>query len=83
MKAISAVILMGGLRPGEVAAAGSLLLLGVTGWIIRFAHAIPQSLIFGALFESIGVGVKIKAVVECPNGGSSSMTCMRTRSQGR
>jgi len=38
MKAISAVILTGGLRPGEIAAAGImigivLLALGVTGWI--------------------------------------------------
>src|ERR1700739_249591 len=37
MKAISAVILTGGLRPGEVAAAGimigvMLLVLGITGW---------------------------------------------------
>ena len=48
MKAISAVILTGGLRPGEVAAAGImigvvLLVLGVTGWIDRLARAIPQS----------------------------------------
>src|SRR4051795_6019189 len=38
MKAISAVILTNGLRPGEVAAAGMmigvvLLVLGITGWI--------------------------------------------------
>ena len=38
MKAISAVILTGGLRPGEIAAAGImigvvLLVLGITGWI--------------------------------------------------
>ncbi len=38
MKAVSAVILTGGLRPGEVAAAGImigvvLLVLGITGWI--------------------------------------------------
>src|SRR5215469_9241396 len=40
MKAISAVILTGGLRPGEVAAAGVmiglvLLMLGISGWIGR------------------------------------------------
>jgi hypothetical protein len=48
MKAISAVILTGGLSPGEVAAAGImtgvvLLVLGATGWITRLAQAIPQS----------------------------------------
>ena len=48
MKAISAVILTGGLRPGEVAAAGMiigvvLIVLGLTGWIGRLARAIPQS----------------------------------------
>ena len=49
MKAVSAVILTGGLRPGEVAAAGMmigviLLVLGFTGWIGRLARAIPQSI---------------------------------------
>ncbi len=48
MKAVSAVILTDGLRPGEVAAAGMmlgvvLLVLGITGWIGRLARAIPQS----------------------------------------
>ena len=48
MKAISAVILTGGLRPGEVAAAGViigivLLILGATGLIGRLARVIPQS----------------------------------------
>ena len=43
MKAVSAVILTGGLRPGEVAAAGMmigvvLLILGITGWIGRLAR---------------------------------------------
>ena len=42
MKAVSAVILTDGLRPGEVAAAGimlglALLVLGMTGWIGRLA----------------------------------------------
>jgi len=46
MKAISAVILTGGLRPGEVAAAGMmigvvLLALGVTGWISKLARRAP------------------------------------------
>ena len=48
MKAVSAVILTGGLRPGEVAAAGMilgavLLVLGITGLIGRLARVIPQS----------------------------------------
>ncbi len=47
MKAVSAVILTDGLRPGEVAAAGMmlgliLLVLGITGWIGRLARMIPQ-----------------------------------------
>jgi predicted benzoate:H+ symporter BenE len=52
MKAVSAVILTGGLRPGEVAAAKImtgvvLLVLGITGWIGRLARAIPQSVSAG------------------------------------
>src|SRR6267378_2815914 len=48
MKAVSAVILTDGLRPGEVAAAGMmlgivLLVLGATGAIGRFARLIPLS----------------------------------------
>lgn len=48
MKAVSAVILTGGLRPGEVAATGImigaiLLVLGITGLIRRLARVIPQS----------------------------------------
>ena len=46
MKAVSAVILTDGLRPGEVAAAGMmlgvvLLVLGATGWIGHLARMIP------------------------------------------
>src|SRR6516225_11368460 len=59
MKAISAVILTGGLRPGEVAAAGMiigvvLLVLGITGWIGRLARAIPQSVSAGL---QLGLGL--------------------------
>jgi MFS superfamily sulfate permease-like transporter len=59
MKAISAVILTDGLRPGEVAAAGMmigvvLLLLGATGAIGRFARAIPQSVSVGL---QLGLGL--------------------------
>jgi MFS superfamily sulfate permease-like transporter len=59
MKAISAVILTGGLRPGEVAAAGMtigviLLVLGITGWISRLARAIPQSVSAGL---QLGLGL--------------------------
>ena len=49
MKAVSAVILTEGLRPGEVAAAGMMLTLvllglGISGWIGRLARAIPSCL---------------------------------------
>jgi MFS superfamily sulfate permease-like transporter len=59
MKAISAVILTGGLRPGEVAAAGImigvvLLVLGITDWIGRLAQAIPQSVAAGL---QLGLGL--------------------------
>jgi predicted benzoate:H+ symporter BenE len=59
MKAVSAVILTDGLRPGEVAAAGMmlglvLLVLGITGWIGRLAHAIPQSVSAGL---QLGLGL--------------------------
>jgi predicted benzoate:H+ symporter BenE len=59
MKAISAVIVTGGLRPGEVAAAGImigtvLLVLGITGWIARLARAIPQSVSAGL---QLGLGL--------------------------
>jgi len=66
MKAVSAVILTDGLRPGEVAAAGMvlglvLLVFGVTGWIGRLARAIPQSvsaglqLALGLLMAVLGI----------------------------
>jgi MFS superfamily sulfate permease-like transporter len=59
MKAVSAVILTDGLRPGEVAAAGVmlgliLLVLGITGWIGRLARAIPQSVSVGL---QLGLGL--------------------------
>src|SRR5690348_15032271 len=59
MKAVSAVILTDGLRPGEVAAAGLmlgavLLLLGITGWIVHLARAIPQSVSAGL---QLGLGL--------------------------
>jgi hypothetical protein len=59
MKAISAVILTGGLRPSEVAAAGVtiglvLVVLGATGWIGRLAHLIPQSVSAGL---QLGLGL--------------------------
>jgi predicted benzoate:H+ symporter BenE len=59
MKAISAVILTGGLRPGEVAAAGMmigvvLLVLGATGLISRLARLIPQSVSAGL---QLGLGL--------------------------
>jgi MFS superfamily sulfate permease-like transporter len=59
MKAVSAVILTGGLRPGEVAAAGImigviLLVLGITSWIGRLARVIPQSVSAGL---QLGLGL--------------------------
>ena len=73
MKAVSAVILTGGLRPGEVAAAGMmigvvLLVLGVTGWIGRLARAIPQSVSAGL---QLGLGLLmgvlgVKLMLETP-----------------
>lgn len=73
MKAVSAVILTGGLRPGEVGAAGImigviLLVLGVTGWIGRLARAIPQSVSAGL---QLGLGLLmgvlgLKLMLETP-----------------
>jgi MFS superfamily sulfate permease-like transporter len=73
MKAVSAVILTGGLRPGEVAAAGMmlgvvLLVLGVTGWIGRLARVIPQSVSAGL---QLGLGLLmgvlgVKLMLETP-----------------
>src|SRR5205809_2703159 len=59
MKAVSAVILTDGLRPGEVAAAGMmlgivLLVLGLAGWIGRLARMIPQSVSAGL---QLGLGL--------------------------
>jgi MFS superfamily sulfate permease-like transporter len=80
MKAVSAVILTGGLRPGEVAAAGLmigvvLLLLGVTGWIGRLARVIPQSVSAGL---QLGLGLLmgvlgIKLMLETPWIGFASL----------
>lgn len=73
MKAVSAVILTDGLRPGEVAAAGMmlgliLLTLGITGWIGRLARAIPQSVSAGL---QLGLGLLmgmlgVKLIAETP-----------------
>jgi predicted benzoate:H+ symporter BenE len=73
MKAVSAVILTGGLRPGEVAAAGMivgavLLLLGTTGLISRLARVIPQ-LVSAGLQLGLGLlmGVLgLKLMLETP-----------------
>jgi MFS superfamily sulfate permease-like transporter len=73
MKAVSAVILTDGLRPGEVAAAGMmlgivLLVLGLTGWIGRLARAIPQSVSAGL---QLGLGLLmgvlgVKLILQTP-----------------
>src|SRR5262252_6193161 len=71
MKAVSAVILTDGLRPGEVAGAGLilgvvLLGLGATGAIGRVARLIPQSvsaglqLGLGLLMAVLGLGLLLK-----------------------
>jgi hypothetical protein len=71
MKAVSAVILTDGLRPGEVAAAGIVLGavlfgLGATGMIGRIARLIPQSvsaglqLGLGLLMGMLGIGLVLK-----------------------
>src|SRR5438552_9699711 len=80
MKAVSAVILTDGLRPGEVAAAGMmlgivLLVLGLTGWIGRLARMIPQSVSAGL---QLGLGLLmgilgIKLILETPGIGFASV----------
>lgn len=83
MKAVSAVILTGGLRPGEVAAAGMtigvvLVLLGVTGLIGRLARVIPQSVSAGL---QLGLGLLmgvlgIKLMLETPWIGFASLALL-------
>ena len=83
MKAVSAVILTGGLHPGEVAAAGLmlglvLLILGITGWIGRLARIIPQSVSAGL---QLGLGLLmgmlgIKLVLETPWTGFGSLAAL-------
>jgi predicted benzoate:H+ symporter BenE len=90
MKAISAVILAGGLRPGETAAAGImiglvLLVLGITGWIGRLARAAPQSVSAGL---QLGLGLLmgvlgLKLILETPwlGFGSLALLFALTRSE--
>ena len=83
MKAISAVFLTGGLRPGEVAGAGIimgvvLLVLGITGWIDRLARVIPQSVSAGL---QLGLGllmgvIGLKLILETPWIGFGSLTLL-------
>jgi len=83
MKAVSAVILTGGLRPGEVAGASImlgfvLLVLGVTCWIGRFARAIPQSVSAGL---QLGLGLLmavlgLKLILETPWIGFGSLALL-------
>jgi MFS superfamily sulfate permease-like transporter len=85
MKAVSAVILTGGLRAGEVAAAGImlgmvLLVLGVTGWIGRLARAIPQSVSAGL---QLGLGLLmgvlgLELTLETPWLGFGSLALLFT-----
>lgn len=83
MKAVSAVILTDGLRPGEIAAAGVilgivLLALGTTGAIGRFARLIPQSVSVGL---QLGLGLLmavlgLKLVLETPLIGFASLALL-------
>ena len=83
MKAVSAVIMTGGLRPGEVAAAGImigsvLLALGITGWIGKLARAIPQSVSAGL---QLGLGLLmgvlgLKLILETPWLGFGSLVLL-------
>lgn len=64
MKAVSAVLLTGGLGPGELAAAGMvtgvvLLLLGAAGAIGRVARAVPQSVAAGL---QLGLGLSMALI---------------------
>jgi MFS superfamily sulfate permease-like transporter len=83
MKAVSAVILTDGLRPGEVAAAGMmlgfvLLVLWITGWIGRLARMIPQSVSAGL---QLGLGLLMgvlgtKLMLETPWEGFGSLALL-------
>jgi len=83
MKAVSAVILTGGLRSGEVAAAGMmlglvLLVLGITRWIGRLARMIPQSVSAGL---QLGLGLLmgvlgVKLMLETPGIGFGSLALL-------
>ena len=83
MKAVSAVILTGGLRPGEVAAAGMilgflLLALGITGAIGRIARVIPHSVSVGL---QLGLGLLmtvlgLKLILETPLLGFGSLALL-------
>ena len=83
MKAISAVILTGGLRSGEIAAAGMiigvvLLVLGATGLIGRLARVLPQSVSAGL---QLGLGLLMgvlgfKLILETPWLGFAALAAL-------
>src|SRR5437868_3272596 len=88
MKAVSAVILTDGLRPGEVAAAGMmlgvvLLVLGLTGWIGQLARMIPQSVSAGlqlGLGLLLGLlGIKLMLETQWIGFGSLAALLLLTR----
>jgi predicted benzoate:H+ symporter BenE len=61
MKAVAAVLLTAHVSPGSLAISGViigavLLLLGVTGWIVRLARLVPQSVLAGL---QLGLGVSL------------------------
>jgi MFS superfamily sulfate permease-like transporter len=83
MKAVSAVILTDGLRPGEIAAAGVILgvvlvLLGTTGAIGKIARVIPQSVSIGL---QLGLGLLMavlgfKLILDTPWIGLGSLVLL-------
>jgi len=83
MKAVSAVILTGGLSPGGVAAAGMMIgmvlfVLGITGWIARLARMIPQSVSVGL---QLGLGLLMarlgfKLMLETPLIGFAALAAL-------
>jgi MFS superfamily sulfate permease-like transporter len=61
MKAVAVVLLTAELSPAALAASGvmlgaALLLLGLTGWITRLAHIVPQSVLAGL---QLGLGLAL------------------------
>jgi hypothetical protein len=83
MKAIAALLLVGGATPASVALAGAiiggvLILLALTGWAARLARLVPQSVLAGLqLGLGIALGlVAIKLMGSAPLAGVLSLACV-------